>query len=314
MENQQENRANQNYERRNNRTMIYIILIALLVCANIYLYVKYNQKETMVVKEQEKIAKDSMNIVDLDAKYTAAYNEVESLKGQNATLDSLVTVKEGEIKKMKERLDAAVRNNKISKEEYQKQLDNLQQLVDNLKTQIVQLEKEKGILIVQKDSIGKELNTKVVENDKLKKENTIVSRKAGLLNAANITGTGVLFKGSKNKEKETTSAKKVQKIKVCFDADKTPAPDAGTKTFLIRIINPQGVTLAVQSQGSGVFDLSETGEKMQFTTKQDIQYKQQKQNVCIYWGASTSGFEKGKYTAEIYQDGYKIGSKEFTFK
>jgi hypothetical protein len=216
---------------------------------------------------------------------------------------------------MKENLAAAYKSKKIDKAEYDKQISNLQGLVDDLKSQIAKLEKEKGVLIVQKDSLGKELTSTKGENDKLKTENKIVSTKAGLLAAMNITGTGVVYKGSKKKEKETTSAKKTEKVRICFDADKSPAPDAGTKTFLVRIVSPQGVTLAVQSQGSGVFDMSETGEKMQYTTKQDIDYKKSKQNVCIYWGSGNSGgFEKGKYTAEIYQDGYKIGTKEFTLK
>src|SRR5207248_274433 len=119
---------------------------------------------------------------------------------------------------------------------------------------IATLQKEKGILIVQKDSLGHELITQKDVNDKLKSENKIVSTRAGLLAAMNINATGVVYKGSKKKEKETTTAKKVEKIKICFDADKSPAPDAGTKTFLVRIISPEGVTLAVQSQGSGVFD------------------------------------------------------------
>src|ERR1700722_13586086 len=102
MENQQETPVNNNSDKRNNRTIIYIVLIALLVCANIYLYVKYNQKEKETIVVKEAVNLDSMRIVDLDAKYTAAYNEVESLKGQNSSLDSIITVKESEIKKMKE--------------------------------------------------------------------------------------------------------------------------------------------------------------------------------------------------------------------
>jgi len=77
---------------------------------------------------------------------------------------------------------------------------------------------------------------------------------------------------------------------------------------------PEGVTLAVQSQGSGIFDVAETGEQMQYTTKAEIDYKQAKQNVCAYWTGAAGGFAKGKYTAEVYQDGYKIGTKEFMLK
>ena len=101
---------------------------------------------------------------------------------------------------------------------------------------------------------------------------------------------------------------------MCFDVDENKVADQGTKTFMLRVISPEGVTMAVQSQGSGTFDIAETGEQMQYTTKTEIDYKQAAQNVCMYWGGSAGGFPKGKYTAELYQDGYKIGTSAFTLK
>ena len=49
MENQKEFQKQEKTDNRNNRTTLLIVLIALLVGANIYLYVKYNQKEKETV-------------------------------------------------------------------------------------------------------------------------------------------------------------------------------------------------------------------------------------------------------------------------
>ena len=120
-------------------------------------------------------------------------------------------------------------------------------------------------------------------------------------------------KGS-GKESATTNAKKAEKIKVSFDVDENKVADPGTKTFQLRLIGPGGTTLAVQSAGSGVFDLADGGGQVQYTISKDITYNQTKQGVVIYWSKTGEQFEKGKYTAEIYQDGYKVGTKDFQLK
>jgi hypothetical protein len=81
------------------------------------------------------------------------------------------------------------------------------------------------------------------------------------------------------------------------------------KTLFIRIINPQGVPLAIQDRGSGVFTTVESGQESQYTTVANVDYKQQRDNVCVNWSQGTP-FESGKYVAEIYQDGYLVGKKE----
>ncbi len=304
-------------ESRNDKTLIYIILIALLVGANIFLYVKYTQKEKQTFALTEALNIDSMRIVDLDAKYSSALVELNSMRGQNKTLDSLLDIKEVEIKNMKASLDKAYKDKKLSDAEYKKQLDMLQNLISDLKSQISVLEKEKGILIGQKDSLGKQLNTTLDENGQLLKQNKVLSKKAtmgALLKAQNLKAVGVFGRGKKNKEIETKSAKKVENIKVCFDIDENKVSEPGTKTFMLRIVSPEGVTIAVQSQGSGVFELADSGEKSQYTMKQDVQYDQKKRNVCMYWEGAQGGFAKGTYTIEVYQDGYNVGTSTLELK
>ena len=48
-------------------------------------------------------------------------------------------------------------------------------------------------------------------------------------------------------------------------------------------------------------------------TKKTIDFAQEAQEVSIYWNKG-SEFAKGKYKAELYADGFKIGSSEFELK
>ncbi len=305
---------NQNQEKKSdNRTKLLIIIIVLLVAGNIYLYWKLNQKQDVVEIMVQQSNMDSVKIADLDLKYNSAINDIEGLRGQNASLDSLLNIKENEIKSMKAALDASKKAGKLKDSEYLAKLNDLQKLITDLKGQITQLEAEKNILIIQKDSLGRNLDQQVVVNTKLKSENTVLSVKAGLLKAMNIVGSGVRGKG-KGKEVVTDNAKKAERLKVCFDVDENKNADQGSKTFLLKLTAPNGSVINVQSMGSGKFEMGDTHEETIYTTKQTITYNQKPQNICIYWGANGSTFEKGKYSIELFQDGYSVGKKDFTLK
>ena len=66
----------------NNRTIFYIILIALLIGINVFLYVKYNQKSNENEKLTEQVNQDSIRISQLTAAYDSAVVEVQSYKMQ----------------------------------------------------------------------------------------------------------------------------------------------------------------------------------------------------------------------------------------
>jgi predicted RNase H-like nuclease (RuvC/YqgF family) len=298
--------------KQNNRTIFYIILILLLLGINIYLYVKYYQKSNQSQTLTEQVNSDSLRIADLDIKFQEALVSIESYKGQNAKLDSIIAIKEKEMMGFKSNLDAMKKKMKISDADYKKQVDNLQSVVDDLTAQIKDLSEKNQILITRNDSLGQSLAGQMTTNTELQSTNEQLSQKvsmASLLKPTSITATGVRGKSS-GKESETDNAKKAEKIKICFDLPENQVADAGEKTFMIRIISPEGTTLAVQSSGSGTFEVAQSGEQRQYTTSTSVQYDQAPKNVCTYW-QQTSPYAAGEYTVEIYQEGYLIGTQKF---
>lgn len=132
------------------------------------------------------------------------------------------------------------------------------------------------------------------------------------MQAANISGSAVNVKKN-GKEVSTSKAKRTDQLKVCFDMMRNPIAKAGKKEVMLRIISPQGDVLSVESMGSGVFTHGDTGEQMKYTTKATIDYQNQSENYCMYWEQNSS-FIGGNYTAEVYNDGYLIGSGGFSIK
>src|SRR5207244_1404578 len=130
----------------------------------------------------------------------------------------------------------------------------------------------------------------------LQTTNATLSKKvdiASLLKPTSITTTGVKVKSS-GKEDETTNAKKVQKLKVCWEIPENEVADPGEKTFYVRIIGPDGITLAAESGGSGVFKDAKDGSPIQYSISTTINYEQKATNSCAYW-TQTAPFGKGSY-------------------
>jgi len=240
---------------------------------------------------------------------------VESYKGQNAQLDSIIAVKEKTLLDMKNSYASLQKEKKLSEAEYNKQITNLNGVVSDLQNQIEQLKTQLNVQITKNDSLGKSLASQISANQQLSSTNEQLSKKvsvASLLKPSNIKASGIRTKSS-GKEDETDNAKKAEKLKVCFDVPVNDVADAGEKTFYVRIISPEGVTLAVESSGSGVLKKADTGESIQYTTTTTIDYSQQPVNACAEW-QQTAPYTKGTYTAEIYQDGYLTGSQKFDLK
>ena len=302
-------------QRKNNRTVFIVLLVLLLIAIQVYLYLKYTQRNTENQKLTEQVNADSVRIADLGMKYQEALANVESYKGQNAQLDSIIAVKEKALLDIKNNYNSLQKEKKLSEAEYNKQINGLNGIVSDLQNQIIVLQQQNKILISKNDSLGKSLAEQITTSNQLATSNEELSKKvsvASLLKPTSINATGTRAKSS-GKEEETNNAKKAEKLKVCFDVPANAVADAGEKTFYVRIISPEGVTLNVQSAGSGVIKREDSGEMVQYTTSTTVDYNQQATNSCAYWQQSAP-YTKGTYTAEIYQDGYLVGTQKFELK
>ncbi len=300
----------------NGAGIFFLVTTLVFLGAGIFLFADsaHKAKETMALSTE--LTTSEKRYSDLDAKYTNALAEIESYKGKNAALDSVLIAKEKAITDMRANLNKEKKQRQLSQTEYKNQLDNLNSMIADLSSKIDALQKENGVLMVRTDSLGKDISQKQTTISQLQTTNTNLSQKvtvASLLIPSNIVAEGVRDK-SNGKEAETSKASKVQHLKICFDVPQNKVSDAGSKTFIVRVLNPQGAVMAGQDQASSTFTSVETNEQMQYTTTSTIDYQQQSQaGVCTKLN-QPAAFQPGTYTAEIYQDGYLIGKQSFTLK
>jgi hypothetical protein len=85
----------------------------------------------------------------------------------------------------------------------------------------------------------------------------------------------------------------------------------GKKDIFLKVLGPDGATIYNQAAGSGTFRFQD--EESLYSSKKTIDFNQESQQISIYWDKG-SEFVKGQYKAELYCEGFKIGSSEFVLK
>ncbi len=300
------------------RNLITIgLVIALLGTWGYIIWDKGQTKETLLQKDTQYAAvvteKDTLQSLLDDA--TMRY---DLLKTTNAKKDSTISTKDIEIAQKKARIQSLLSNANATKAE----LMEAKQLIASLNTDIqgykeqVEILKGQNIQLTQeKEAVTQE---KVVVEKNLESAKTSIKEKEDLINvgstlhAANFNIMGVNERKN-GKEKETTTAKRVDKLRITFDLDENRITTSGSKELYVSISGPDGSPIAVEALGSGKFTTRDGVDKF-FTHKIEINYTQgQRQTVSFDWKQNTN-FATGNYKIEVFQNGFKIGEGICTFK
>ncbi len=300
------------------RNLITIgLVIALLGTWGYIIWDKGQTKETLLQKDTQYAAvvteKDTLQSLLDDA--TMRY---DLLKTTNAKKDSTISTKDIEIAQKKARIQSLLSNANATKAE----LMEAKQLIASLNTDIqgykeqVEILKGQNIQLTQeKEAVTQE---KVVVEKNLESAKTSIKEKEDLINvgstlhAANFNIMGVNERKN-GKEKETTTAKRVDKLRITFDLDENRITTSGSKELYVSIAGPDGSPIAVEALGSGKFTTRDGVDKF-FTHKIEINYTQgQRQTVSFDWKQNTN-FATGNYKIEVFQNGFKIGEGICTFK
>jgi DNA repair ATPase RecN len=309
-------------EQKDNRKKCRTIIIFLIV-TNIltllllgFFVMNYFQTDKKLLVTEERLVSSDSTRMELDTLLKQTALELDQFKGRNAQLDQFLGEKNDSLQQYAKRIQTLLRAGKVTKEELEKAKDELDLLryykrkylgqIDSLSTVIVGLNKENETL---KTDIGKQKR----KYEDLSMDNARLSNKVAIgakLITQNMLVTGVKLR-SNGKEKETQKASQTEQIKVTFTIAENFVSDKGTKDIYLKIVGPDGATVYNQAAGSGTFVYQ--NEESLYSTKKAIEFNQVAQQVSVYWNAGTPLF-KGKYKAEIYSEGFKIGQSDFELK
>jgi FtsZ-binding cell division protein ZapB len=295
--------------KKDNRAIIYgALIIALLGTWGYIIYDKSKTGEQLAQTQAQIVQADSSKSA-IQEQFNEANARLDEMTGKNAKLDSLLKRDDADISAMKSRVksilgkehataaELAEARNLIAK--LNGQIDGYIAEIERLKGENLQLTQDKATVTAQRDQVQHSYDSvNVVKNN--------LQDVGSTLHASNIAILAVDEK-SDGKEKETTSAKRANALKVTFQLDENRIAETGSKDLYICITDPAGQPVSVQALGSGTFTTRDTGDKV-FTVKKSVDYVQgQVLPVEVTWKQQAK-FTKGQYKIEIYNNGFKIGA------
>jgi len=298
--------------RRNNlRTILTGVLVAALLGTWGYIiWDKNNTKETIAQKETV-IASTSTQRDELQKELADATMRYDMLKTTNSKKDSTITAQDRDIAEKRERIQTLLNKTNATEQE----LSTARSLIASLNGDITTYKAQVEILKGEKIVLTQEKRAIAAERDRVTRDfdsaTTVIKAKEDLidvgstLHASNFSIAGIMEKSS-GKEKLTSTAKRVDKLRISFDLDENMIAQPGNKEIFVVITAPDGTPVAVEAMGSGKFNTREGLEKI-YTQKLDVNYVQNKRQTITFDWKQNKDFTTGNYKIEVYNNGFKVG-------
>lgn len=290
--------------------MLSVGLVATWVY-HLYDKTRYSSRRTEVyIKDSVAVAegiKDSLQklyvstIINLDTRLDSTRSNADSLKSQ-------LNVKLGEIYKLKGEIDGILKKRGASKADLdiaRQKINELQQLIDDLKGEKDSMEEEKkqlnGILSQMTGEItGLQQNMK-----KLGDENKMLTEKVNLASVFVASEVKLLPVAIKNdKEQETNQSKKVSKLIASFTVQNNVSEYANADVYIV-VIQPNGKILRTDAWESFSME-TYNGNKIPYTRKLRFEYDKGEAKQMIF-SLDAEEYQKGNYTLQVYHNGYMVG-------
>jgi uncharacterized phage infection (PIP) family protein YhgE len=199
-------------------------------------------------------------------------------------------------------------------------IKNYQSILAQKDVDIQKLKDENGLLTTQNQSLNSENTGLKSEKQKLADSINIVSTKnkeltdkvtkAAALRAETINVYAISTRG-KEREGGAYKAKKLDKIRISFHLVDNPLTKQEDKEIFIRVLEPSGTIISDMAAGSGIF--SYNGQDIIYTVKKRDFYTNSHQLVEVVYSRGQE-YKQGKYSIELYCEGYKIGQGTFDVK
>lgn len=282
-----------------------------------YLLWNNNKQEQVQTQQQAQIAKVTDEKGQLQKNFDDALVRLDSLTGTNNKLQGQLAEGNGQISKLKGQIRGLLNKQHLTEAEKKKAeelIKDLNDKVSSMEQQIAQLTQDnqqltadKTALTADKEKLTTDLATTTTAKQDLEKKVDIAST----LNASNISITP-MHERKDGKDKETTTARKVNKLVIGFDVANRIAQTGQTDVYVC-ITGPDGKPISVPALGSGTFTTRDEGDKV-FTAKVPVDFESGKNKSVQFAWKQNSEFQRGNYKIEIYHNGFKIGEGMSTLK
>ena len=312
-------------ENSNNTSKIALIVLAVITAVLGVLYYRSNDLATTQAKTIEEKATELANTrIKLDSISTQLDNKIAEIKSLGGQVEDLEALKI----QLEQDKNALKKVNHATIESYTAKIKEYDLVLSQKDAEIVEIKRQNGILTEENKVLSTKNETLNSENSGLKTQNQSLNdsinqvalknkelaRKVSIgaaLKAQNIKVTTVKANG-KEEDKSRFNGKKIEKLKVSFILAQNPITKLENKLIYLRILDGEGAIVSDEAAGSGKFNVD--GKEMVYTNKQIANYSNDNQKVDILYHRGGTVYKGGKYTVELYSEGFKIGTGSFEVK
>jgi DNA repair exonuclease SbcCD ATPase subunit len=295
--------------RKNNKAAVAIALLSIVVIVQgVKIYLDYKDREA--VQEQLDVASQDLKTTlarldEIKTELDDKIQQISKLGGDVTELEKAKAEVESELKSARKRSEKAIRELNDRVEGYEELLVAKDQEIEHLQSLNKELYSENKNLKTKQNVLSDSINRLAKNKDDLQTKVNIASQ----LKAENVV---VAALNSKGKERESPFRnRQLEKLKVEFNiAENRVAPIEGKK-IMIRVVDENGQPIFNVEKGSGTFMLD--GKEEFYTAAQEILFDNTKQKLTFIYEKG-SEYASGNYTVDIFADGYKMGSVQFSVK
>ena len=299
----------------NSKNIVIGLLAVALLGSWAYFLMKINRSDKEILSKTEEGVHYMSQRDSLESLYKFTLDKYDSVTVANNDMSGKLTSKQTEISKLKAEINRILKNKNAT----QSELARAKTLIEELNGQIETLQAENTRLTGENQTLTAEKTQLIVEKDTLtanlvttQAEKKVLEETVDVGSTFSASNIAIIPLNEKNggKEKETTTAKKVDKLVVSFDVENRIAK-SGPADMYIMVTAPDGKVISTDGTG-GTFTTREEGDKT-FTSKLTVPYEQGKrQNVQL--PLTQDKFQTGDYKIQVYHNGFKIGEGVRTLK
>jgi myosin heavy subunit len=307
-------------QKQDRKTLLWAALAVLALLNLVLVYFIYHEKQENKVKDEiitaktEEVLFTKTKLDSISAELDTKIAEIQQLGG---SVDSLL-----ELKKQLEKDKQDLKNvNNFSAANFNRKIKSYENILSQKDTEIANLREELGIVTNKNQELSQQVSGLESEKQQLNDsvvnysaQNRELAEKVTLASALRTEELSINAVSSKGKEREggKYKAKRIDKLKVSFKLGENAVAKQNEKDIYLRILDPEGAVLSDMATGSGAFTYN--GKEMIYSSKQTINFTNSRQSVDIFYGRGGIPMKDGKYSIEVYSEGFKIGQGDFTVK
>ena len=291
---------------KKNRVLYFIIIV--LAAALVYMFIR---SQKAVNDRNESFTRGVELKGELDKvmdEYTTIKMENQDLSAQMSEKDSIILANRAEIEKL---IASQADYNKI-----RRKLELLRKITQDYVARIDSLVVVNRELAEENTQLAETVTQFKAQNNRLEADKAQLQEKitvASALKAYDLQAFTVRMRAD-GKEKPTDRAARVTRINLQFTIGENKVVEPGIKTIYARISRPDGQVMVLGTDDLYSFELN--GKTLQYTLKQDIDYRNEAQDVKMFWDRKDVSVPAmaGTYEVMLYAEGVEIGRGSFMIR